>query len=183
MNARPGCHFCGNCMAGCDVVAKYNSADVHIAPAEKSGQVTVFHDSVAREVLVSKDNRAIGVRYQHRVHQREGEVRGRAVVVACACVQSAGPTFELHDVALVDDLVLCRYPRAVRYLPDFSCGEALARRARSQVTTSGVRVSSGSTCSRAAKAAGRVVGEAWPNTCGNAENWACCWATVSSDIL
>ena len=37
MNARPACHFCGNCMAGCDVVAKYNSADVHIAPAEKSG--------------------------------------------------------------------------------------------------------------------------------------------------
>ena len=33
---RPACHFCGNCMAGCDVVAKYNSADVHIAPAEKS---------------------------------------------------------------------------------------------------------------------------------------------------
>jgi choline dehydrogenase-like flavoprotein len=28
------------------------------------------------------------VRYLHRVHQREGEVRGRAVVVACACVQS-----------------------------------------------------------------------------------------------
>src|SRR6187549_1183343 len=24
MNARPACHFCGNCMAGCDVVAKYN---------------------------------------------------------------------------------------------------------------------------------------------------------------
>ena len=87
-NTRPACHFCGNCMAGCDVVAKYNSADVHIAPAEKTGLVTVFHDCIVREVLVSDENRATGVRYLHRVHQKEGEVRGRAVVVACACVQS-----------------------------------------------------------------------------------------------
>ncbi len=35
---RPACHFCGNCMAGCDVVAKYNSADVHITPAMKTGR-------------------------------------------------------------------------------------------------------------------------------------------------
>jgi hypothetical protein len=44
-------------MAGCDVVANHNSADVHIAPAEKTGRVTVFSDSIVREVLVSKDNR------------------------------------------------------------------------------------------------------------------------------
>jgi choline dehydrogenase-like flavoprotein len=87
-NTRPACHFCGNCMAGCDVVAKYNSADVHIAPAEEAGQVTVFADCIVREVLMSDENRATGVRYLHRVHQQEGVVRGRAVVVACACVQS-----------------------------------------------------------------------------------------------
>ena len=75
-------------MAGCDVVAKYNSADVHIAPAEKGGQVTVFPDCIVREVMVSGENKATGVRYLHRVHRQEGEVRGRAVVVACACVQS-----------------------------------------------------------------------------------------------
>jgi choline dehydrogenase-like flavoprotein len=87
-NLRPACHFCGNCMAGCDVVAKYNSADVHIAPAEAAGQVTVFHDCIVLEVLLSDENRATGVRYLHRVHRKEGEVRGRAVVLACACAQS-----------------------------------------------------------------------------------------------
>lgn len=87
-NMRPACHFCGNCMAGCDVVAKYNSADVHIAPAEKTGFVTVFSDCIVREVLISDENRATGVRYLHRVHQKEGEVRGRCVILACACVQS-----------------------------------------------------------------------------------------------
>jgi choline dehydrogenase-like flavoprotein len=85
---RPACHFCGNCMAGCDVAAKYNSADVHIGPAETDGHVTVFSDCIVREVLLSDENRATGVRYLHRVHRREGEVRGRSVVLACACVQT-----------------------------------------------------------------------------------------------
>src|SRR5687767_1231720 len=122
MNARPACHFCGNCMAGCDVVAKYNSADVHIVPAEKSGRVTVFHDSIVREVLISDENRATGVRYLHRVHKREGEVRGRIVAVACACVQS---------VALLMQSKSTRYPSGLanssgqlgrHFIPHFTGG-------------------------------------------------------------
>jgi choline dehydrogenase-like flavoprotein len=122
MNARPACHFCGNCMAGCDVVAKYNSADVHIAPAEQAGRVTVFADSIVREVLVSKENRAAGVRYLHRVHKREGEVLGRTVVVACACVQS---------VALLMMSKSARYPTGLanssgqlgrHFIPHFTGG-------------------------------------------------------------
>ncbi|MBI3680967.1 MAG: GMC family oxidoreductase [Acidobacteria bacterium] len=85
---RPACHFCGNCMAGCDVVAKYNSADVHIAPALKTGRLDLIHNAVVHEVAVSKENRVTGVRYVHRETRAEGEVLGRVVVVACACVQS-----------------------------------------------------------------------------------------------
>ena len=87
--SRPACHFCGNCMAGCDVVAKYNSADVHIVPAMKAGyKLDVFSNAVVREVAVSTDNRVSGVRYLNRETKAEGEVRGRAVVVSCACAQS-----------------------------------------------------------------------------------------------
>jgi choline dehydrogenase-like flavoprotein len=122
INARPACHFCGNCMAGCDVVAKYNSADVHIAPAERAGQVTVFPDSIAREVVVSKDNRATSVRYLHRLHKQEGEVQGKIVVVACACVQS---------VALLLMSTSARYPTGLanssdqlgrHFIPHFTGG-------------------------------------------------------------
>jgi glucoside 3-dehydrogenase (cytochrome c) catalytic subunit len=85
---RPACHYCGNCMAGCDVVAKYNSADVHLAPALKTGRLTVFPNSIVREVIVSNENKATGVRFLNRVSREEGEVRARCVGVACACVQS-----------------------------------------------------------------------------------------------
>ncbi len=86
--ARPACHFCGNCMAGCDVVAKYNSADVHIAPAAKTGKLTVYPDAVVREVTINSENRVTGVKYLHRESGQDGEVNGRGVVICCGCVQS-----------------------------------------------------------------------------------------------
>ena len=86
--ARPACHYCGNCMAGCDVAAKYNSADVHLTPALKTGRLTIQPNSIVREVVVSSENRVTGVRYLDRHTKSEGEVRARSVVVCCACVQS-----------------------------------------------------------------------------------------------
>ncbi|MEZ5351443.1 MAG: GMC family oxidoreductase [Bryobacteraceae bacterium] len=87
-SGRPACHFCGNCMAGCDVVAKYNSADVHLRPAMKTGKLTIFSNSIVREVSVTQENRVDGVKFLDRETLREGEVKGRAVVVSCACVQT-----------------------------------------------------------------------------------------------
>ncbi|HYZ84935.1 MAG TPA: GMC family oxidoreductase [Bryobacteraceae bacterium] len=85
---RAACHFCGNCMAGCDVVAKYNSWDVHMVPALKTGKLDTYQNSVVREVMISDENRATGVRFVNRETLAEGEVRGKTVVVSCACVQS-----------------------------------------------------------------------------------------------
>lgn len=86
--ARPACHFCGNCMAGCDVVAKYNSYDVHMLPALKTGHLDLYPNSIVREVVVSNENRVTGVRFLNRTTKAEGELRGRSVVIACACAQS-----------------------------------------------------------------------------------------------
>lgn len=89
--ARPACHYCGNCMAGCDVAAKYNSYDVHIIPAiRQTGKLTLFTDTLAREVMVNADNKVTGVATIDRLTKKQGEIRGRSVVVSCACVQSVG---------------------------------------------------------------------------------------------
>jgi choline dehydrogenase-like flavoprotein len=86
---RPACHFCGNCMAGCDVVAKYNSWDVHMNPAMRAtGKLDTYPDSVVREVMINEENRVTGVRFINRTTKAGGEVRGRVVVISCACVQS-----------------------------------------------------------------------------------------------
>jgi len=85
---RPACHYCGNCMAGCDVVAKYNSADVQMVPALSTGKLTILHDAVVREVTLASEKQVNGVHYLNRNTLKEGKVRARAVVVCCACVQS-----------------------------------------------------------------------------------------------
>jgi choline dehydrogenase-like flavoprotein len=85
---RPACHYCGNCMAGCDVAAKYNSFDAHLRPALKTGKLTLQPNSIVREVTVDSANRVRGVRYLDRETRAEGEVRGKFIVVAAACAQS-----------------------------------------------------------------------------------------------
>ncbi len=85
---RPACHFCGNCMAGCDVAAKYNSLNVHMQPALKTGKLTLQQNSIVYDLPVSDEARVREVRYFDRETRAEGVARGRAVVVACACAQS-----------------------------------------------------------------------------------------------
>ncbi len=86
---RPSCHFCGNCMSGCDVVAKYNSADVQMYPAVKAGKpLTIQSNSIAYELAVSDEARVSEVRYIDRETGAQGSAQGRVVIVACACVQS-----------------------------------------------------------------------------------------------
>jgi choline dehydrogenase-like flavoprotein len=75
-------------MSGCDVVAKYNSADVHMNPALKTGNLELFPNSIVYEVMTTDENRASGVRFLNRETKAQGEVRGKCVVVSCACVQS-----------------------------------------------------------------------------------------------
>ena len=57
-------------------------------PAEKTGQRDGLPDCIVREVLVSEENRATGVRYLDRVHKQRRRGARAPVVVACACVQS-----------------------------------------------------------------------------------------------
>jgi choline dehydrogenase-like flavoprotein len=86
---RPSCHFCGNCMSGCDVVAKYNSADVQMYPAIRAGKpLTLRPNSVVYELGISSEARISEVRYIDRETGRQDVAKGRVVVVACACVQT-----------------------------------------------------------------------------------------------
>jgi choline dehydrogenase-like flavoprotein len=86
--SRPACHFCGNCMSGCDVAAKYNSLDAQMIPALKTGKLTLQPSSIVYELASSDEAKVKEVRYFNRDTRAEGVARGRVVVVACACAQS-----------------------------------------------------------------------------------------------
>ncbi len=85
---RPACHYCGNCMAGCDVVAKYDSANVQIYPTIATGKLTLLSDAVVREITLADKRLVNGVRYVNRISRQEGTIKAHCVVVSCACIQS-----------------------------------------------------------------------------------------------
>lgn len=122
MAGRPSCHFCGNCMAGCDVVAKYNSADCHIVPAMRTGKLEVRHNAIAREVVLSGENRVRGVRYLDRETKAEGEVQGKVVVVACACVQSVALLLQSSSRQYPNGLANSSGALGKHFIPHFTGG-------------------------------------------------------------
>jgi choline dehydrogenase-like flavoprotein len=88
LNNRPPCHYCGNCVNGCDVGAMFNTVAVTLPPALKSGNVTVQCDSVVSHVLLDQENRARGVRYIERYSKRGVEAQARVVVLAGSSLEN-----------------------------------------------------------------------------------------------
>ncbi len=87
-NNRPPCHYCGNCVNGCDVGAMFNTIAVTLPPALKTGNVTLLCDSVVSHVLTDGENRAKGVRYIERYTNRAVEIEARAVVLAGSSLEN-----------------------------------------------------------------------------------------------
>jgi choline dehydrogenase-like flavoprotein len=87
---RPTCHYCGHCMRGCDVDAKYTSANTAMPEAIKTGKCKLILHANAAEVTVSPDGRrATGVRYFDARTRKSYEVRARQIVLACGPIESA----------------------------------------------------------------------------------------------
>ncbi len=121
---RPACHFCGNCMAGCDVVAKYNSADVQMYPAIRAGKpLTIRSNSIVHELAVSAGSPKVSeVRYFDRETRAEGAARGRVVVVACACAQSVALLLMSKSPAFPTGLANSSGELGRNFIPHITCG-------------------------------------------------------------
>jgi choline dehydrogenase-like flavoprotein len=85
----PACHFCGNCTEGCDTGSFFSTPWFFLPLAEKTGNLDLVQNALAREVLVDENGRAKGVRYVDRATREEREVYGRAVVMAASTVETA----------------------------------------------------------------------------------------------
>ena len=85
---RPPCHYCGYCMRGCDVDAKYTAANSALPAAMKTGRLTLVTDAIVREIeLDSSGERCRGAVFIDRKTLREHRVRARVVALACGGVE------------------------------------------------------------------------------------------------
>jgi choline dehydrogenase-like flavoprotein len=87
-NNRPPCHYCGNCVNGCDVGAMFNTVAVTLPPALKTGNLEVRTDSVVAQVRMNGENRAQGVTYIERFTMKPVEVDANYVVLAGSTLEN-----------------------------------------------------------------------------------------------
>jgi choline dehydrogenase-like flavoprotein len=88
LNNRPPCHYCGNCINGCDVGAMFNTVAVTLPPALRTQNVTVRCDSVVSHVLMNGENKARGVAYIERFSKTPVEVEARVVILAGSALEN-----------------------------------------------------------------------------------------------
>ncbi len=86
-NNRPPCHYCGNCVNGCDVGAMFSTVSTTLPVALRTKNVTVLCDSVVSHVLTD-GGRARGVRYIERHSHKDVEVRARTVILAGSSLEN-----------------------------------------------------------------------------------------------
>ncbi|MDQ6677292.1 MAG: GMC family oxidoreductase [Acidobacteriota bacterium] len=87
-NNRPPCHYCGNCVNGCDVGAMFNTVAVTLPPALKTGNLDVLTDSVVARVRMNQENRAQGVTYVERYSMKPVDIDAKYVILAASTLEN-----------------------------------------------------------------------------------------------
>ena len=88
-NGRAPCHYCGQCGRGCMTKSNFSSTDVLIAPALKTGRLTLLTEAMVREVTVNDRGLATGVIYIDKTTGTEKKANARVVVLAASACESA----------------------------------------------------------------------------------------------
>jgi choline dehydrogenase-like flavoprotein len=86
---RPVCHYCGQCMLGCDVDAKYTSANTPIPLALKTGNLTLLTGAMMTRIVMSKDGRRVAAIEYTQADGQTKRVEATAFVLACSAIETA----------------------------------------------------------------------------------------------
>ncbi len=87
-NNRPPCHYCGNCVNGCDVGAMFSTISTTLPPALKTGNLELRTDCVAAHVRMNSENRASGITYVERFNGKSVDVDAKYVVLAASTLEN-----------------------------------------------------------------------------------------------
>lgn len=86
---RGSCFYCNQCNRGCTVYADFSSSSVLVKPALKTGNVDLFTNAMAREVLTDREGKATGVSYVSKDDLTEYQVKGKVVILAASTCETA----------------------------------------------------------------------------------------------
>lgn len=89
-NQRGSCFYCGQCNRACSAYADFSAGTCLIFPAQKNGgKVTLYNDSMVREVTTNKEGKATGINYINKIDRKEYHLKGKIVVMAASACSTA----------------------------------------------------------------------------------------------
>jgi choline dehydrogenase-like flavoprotein len=88
LNGRPACHYCGNCVNGCDVGAMFSPLAVTLPPALATRRLEIRTDSVVALVRMNAEHRAQGVTYIERFTKKSVDVDAKYVILAASTLEN-----------------------------------------------------------------------------------------------
>jgi choline dehydrogenase-like flavoprotein len=88
-NDRPACHYCGQCGRGCRTNSNFSSTNVLLAPAQKTGRLTLRTHAMVREVNLDRNGLATGVTYIDTKSGNENRADAKVVVLAASACETA----------------------------------------------------------------------------------------------
>lgn len=84
------CFYCNQCGRSCSVYADFSSGSCLIFPAQKNGgQITLFNDSMVREVVTDDSGKATGVIFINKKNRKEYQLNAKVVVLAASACSTA----------------------------------------------------------------------------------------------
>ncbi len=86
---RATCHYCGQCMLGCDVDAKYTSANTPIPLALATGNLTLFTERMMTRIVMDASGRKVAAVECVNAKGATERIETRALVMACSAVETA----------------------------------------------------------------------------------------------
>ncbi len=86
---RGACFYCNQCSRGCFAYADFSSSSVLCKPAIATGNVDLYSNAMAREVLTGSDGLATGVSYVDKITLKEETVQAKIVILAASAGESA----------------------------------------------------------------------------------------------
>ncbi|UYQ92929.1 GMC family oxidoreductase [Chitinophaga horti] len=86
---RGACFYCGQCNRGCSVYGDFSSSSVLVNPALKTGNVDLYVNAMAREVVTDGNGKATAISYVDKTDLQEYQVNAKVFVLAASACESA----------------------------------------------------------------------------------------------
>jgi choline dehydrogenase-like flavoprotein len=86
---RAKCHYCGHCMNGCEVDAKYTSANTPIPLALKTGNLTILTGCMMTRIVMETSRPRVAAIEYHNKAGAINQLNCRILVLACSTVETA----------------------------------------------------------------------------------------------